>query len=93
MRRASPVSRERPSRHATLVETPHRGYPKPQCRALSVVWHLAAPLSAEPRDTPRRAAVPQGERRAEPCVLEFRPSSRGFPLLVDERMSPSPSAP
>jgi hypothetical protein len=52
VRRASPVSHEWPSRHATHVETPHNGYPKPRCRALSVVWHPAAPLSAEPRDIP-----------------------------------------
>jgi hypothetical protein len=77
---------------------PHMWRPRtmvtPSCdvgrsRLYGTLPHLC-PLN---RGTPLDAPPPQGERRVEPCVLEFRPSSRGFPLLVDVRVSPSPSTP
>jgi hypothetical protein len=66
---------------------PHMWRPRtmvtPSCdvgrsRLYGTLPHLC-PLN---RGTPLDAPPPQGERRVEPCVLEFRPSSCGFLLLV-----------
>jgi hypothetical protein len=75
------------SRRAVFVEAPLRGYPKPRCRALSVVAPCRTPVRrTEGYPSTRRCAARR--RRAEPCVLEFRPSSRVFLPLVDVRVCP-----
>jgi hypothetical protein len=56
---------------------------------------LAAPPFAEPRENPSTRRRAARWRRAEPWVLEFRPSSRDFlPFVVDHRCPgrPHPSA-
>jgi hypothetical protein len=50
------------------VATPSREVGRSRC------WHLAAPLFAEPRETPRRAAVPRGGDA--PSLVFWRPGLR-----------------
>jgi hypothetical protein len=72
------------------VATPSREVGRSWC------WRLAAPLFAEPRENPSTRRRAARWRRAEPWVLELRPSSRDFFPLVVVRVCPGwphPSAP
>jgi hypothetical protein len=72
------------------VATPSREVGRSWCR------RLAAPLFAEPRENPSTRRRAARWRRAEPCVLELRPTSRDFLPFVVVRVCPGrlhPSGP